>query len=59
MDNRYDKLHKEFLGGIEEIMKFTVNGSRHHDKGLKGLYNDSRFSKKLIRAFAKYKVLEF
>jgi hypothetical protein len=32
--NRYDKLHRELLSGIEEIIKLTVNETKHYDKSL-------------------------
>lgn len=57
--NRYDKLYRELLSGIEEIIKLTINEAKHYDKSLENLYNDSRFNKKFIQAVAKYQVLEF
>ncbi|WP_395463112.1 hypothetical protein [Wolbachia endosymbiont of Cantharis cryptica] len=57
--NRYDKLYRKLLSSIEEIIKLTVTEAKHYDKSLEDLYNDPRFNKKFIRAFAKHQVLEF
>ncbi|WP_250295214.1 hypothetical protein [Wolbachia endosymbiont of Oedothorax gibbosus] len=57
--NRYDKLYRELLSGIEEIIKLTINEAKHYDKSLENLYNDSRFNKKFIQAVAKHQVSEF
>lgn len=57
--NRYDKLYRELLSNVEEIIKFTVTEAKLYDKSLEELHNDSRFNKKFIRAFTKYQVLEF
>lgn len=57
--NRYDKLYRELLSGIEEIIKLTINEAKHYDKSLENLYNDSRFNKKFIQAIAKHQVSEF
>lgn len=57
--NRYDKLYRKLLSGIEEIIKLTVNEAKHYDKSLENLYNNSRFNKKFIQAVAKHQVSEF
>ncbi|MGL9757857.1 MAG: hypothetical protein ACR5LA_03180 [Wolbachia sp.] len=58
--NRYDKLHRELLNSIEEIIKLTINEANQYDKSLEELHNDSRFhDKKFIQAVAKHQVLEF
>lgn len=57
--NRHDKLYRELLSNVEEIIKLTMNEAKHYEKNLKELYNDPRFNKKFIRAFAKHQVHEF
>ncbi len=57
--NRYDKLYRKLLSGIEEIIKLAVNEAKHYDENLEDLYNDSRFNKKFIQAVVKHQVSEF
>ncbi len=59
LGNRYDKLYRKLLSGIEEIIKLAVNEAKHYDENLEDLYNDSRFNKKFIQAVAKHQVSEF
>ncbi|WP_343289436.1 hypothetical protein [Wolbachia endosymbiont of Encarsia formosa] len=58
--NRYDKLYRELLSSVEEIINLTINEAKQYDKSLEELHNDSRFhDKKFIKAVAKHQVLEF
>ncbi|WGJ62220.1 hypothetical protein [Wolbachia endosymbiont of Frankliniella intonsa] len=58
--NRYDKLYRELLNSIEEIIKLTVNEAKQYDKSLEELHNNSIFhDKKFIQAVVKNQILEF
>uniref|UniRef100_A0AAU7YLQ7 Uncharacterized protein n=1 Tax=Wolbachia endosymbiont of Oeneis ivallda TaxID=3171168 RepID=A0AAU7YLQ7_9RICK len=57
--NRYDKLYRELLSSVEEIIKLAINEAKQYDESLEELHNDSRFNKKFVQAFAKYQVMEF
>lgn len=57
--NNYEKLYRDLLSRIEEIIKLTVSEARQCDKALENVYNDSRFNKKLIHIIAKQQVSRF
>jgi hypothetical protein len=57
--NKYDKLYRDLLSRVEEIIKLTISEARHCDTTIENVYNDPRFNKKLIHVIGKQQISRF